>query len=114
MTKGFQRTVGFLLLLCVVLMLNITAVHAAGIAENGSGTGTTFTFTMEETSSGNSENTSEPQTGEMEKTSSGNSENMPEPQTGETSNLALWFALLFVSGGAAICTTIVRRKKYNR
>ena len=37
------------------------------------------------------------------------------PKTGDTSNLALWIALLFVSGGAAIGTTVVRRKKkYNR
>ena len=37
------------------------------------------------------------------------------PQTGDTSSLALWMALLFVSGGAAIGTTIVsRKKKYNR
>ncbi len=37
------------------------------------------------------------------------------PQTGDESNLALWIALLFVSGGAAIGTTVVsRRKKYNR
>ena len=37
------------------------------------------------------------------------------PQTGDTSNLALWIALLFISGGAAIGTTIVsRKKKYNR
>ena len=37
------------------------------------------------------------------------------PQTGDTSNLALWIALLFVSGGAAIGTTIVsRKKKYNK
>ena len=37
------------------------------------------------------------------------------PQTGDTSNLALWMALLFVSGGAAIGTTVVsRKKKYNR
>ena len=33
------------------------------------------------------------------------------PQTGDTSNLALWIALLFVSGGAAIGTTVVSRKK---
>ena len=33
------------------------------------------------------------------------------PQTGDTSNLALWMALLFVSGGAAIGTTVVSRKK---
>ena len=37
------------------------------------------------------------------------------PQTGDISNLALWIALLFISGGAAIGTTIVsRKKKYNR
>ena len=37
------------------------------------------------------------------------------PQTGDTSNLALWITLLFVSGGAAIGTTVVsRKKKYNR
>ena len=37
------------------------------------------------------------------------------PQTGDNSNLLSWSALLFVSGGAAIGTTVVsRRKKYNR
>ena len=37
------------------------------------------------------------------------------PQTGDTGNLALWFALLLVSGGAAIGTTVVsRKKKHNR
>ena len=37
------------------------------------------------------------------------------PGTGDTSNLALWIALLFASGGAAIGTPVVsRRKKYNR
>ena len=37
------------------------------------------------------------------------------PQTGDTSNLVLWIALLFISGGAAIGTTVVsRKKKYNR
>ena len=37
------------------------------------------------------------------------------PQTGNTSNLALWIALLFISGCAAIGTTVVsRKKKYNR
>ena len=33
------------------------------------------------------------------------------PQTGDTSNLALWIALLFISGGAAIGTTVVSRKE---
>ena len=37
------------------------------------------------------------------------------PKTGDTSNMVLWIALLFVSGGAAIATTVVsRKKKYNR
>ena len=37
------------------------------------------------------------------------------PQTGDNSNFALWIALLFISGGAAIGTTVVsRKKKYNR
>ena len=37
------------------------------------------------------------------------------PQTGDTSNLALWIALLFISSGAAIGTTVVsRKKKYNK
>ena len=37
------------------------------------------------------------------------------PQTGDTSNFALWMALLFVSSGAAIGTTVVsKKKKYNK
>ena len=37
------------------------------------------------------------------------------PQTGDNSNLLLWITLLFISGGAAIGTTVVsRKKKYNR
>ena len=37
------------------------------------------------------------------------------PQTGDNLNLALWLSLLLVSGGAAIGTTVVsRKKKYNR
>ena len=37
------------------------------------------------------------------------------PQTGDNSNFALWIALLLVSGGAAVGTTVVsRKKKYNR
>ena len=37
------------------------------------------------------------------------------PQTGDTSNLVLWIALLFVSSGAAIGTTVVSKKKeYNK
>lgn len=39
---------------------------------------------------------------------------LKSPGTGDTSHLALWIALLFASGGAAIGTTVVSRKKYNR
>ena len=48
--------------------------------------------------------TTSPQTGDSK-----------SPQTGNSSNFALWLALLFISGGAAIGTTVVsRKKKYNR
>ncbi len=33
------------------------------------------------------------------------------PQTGDNSNMALWIALLFISGGAVITLTVVDRKK---
>lgn len=33
------------------------------------------------------------------------------PKTGDTSNLMLWIALLFISGGALIGTTVVSKKK---
>ena len=40
---------------------------------------------------------------------------LKSPGTGDTGSLALWIALLLASGGAAIGTTVVsRRKKYNR
>ena len=39
----------------------------------------------------------------------------PIPRTGDTANPALWFALLIVSGGAAIGITVVsRKKKHNK
>ena len=41
--------------------------------------------------------------------------NTTSPKTGDSSNLVLWSALLFISGGAVIGTTVVsRKKKYNR
>ena len=41
--------------------------------------------------------------------------NTTSPKTGDSSNLILWSALLFISGGAVIGTTVVsRKKKYNR
>ena len=48
-------------------------------------------------------------------TNPGTSDKSQSPQTGDTSNLALWIALLFASGGAAVATTVVsRKKKHNR
>ena len=52
------------------------------------------------------------QTGDSKSPQTGDSKS---PQTGDSSNFALWIALLFISGGAAIGTTVVsRKKKYNR
>ena len=45
----------------------------------------------------------------------GKDDSTKSPQTGDSSNLIGWLAALFVSGGAAIGTTVVsRKKKYNR
>ena len=53
-----------------------------------------------------------PQTGDSKSPQTGDSKS---PQTGDSSNFVLWLALLFISGGAAIGTTVVsRKKKYNR
>ena len=42
-------------------------------------------------------------------------DNTKSPQTGDNSNIFLWLALLFVSGGAVTVTTIASKKrKYNR
>jgi len=38
-------------------------------------------------------------------------EEADSPKTGDTSNLALWIALLFISGGAVIGTTVVSKKQ---
>ena len=41
--------------------------------------------------------------------------NTTSPKTGDSNNLVLWSALLFISGGAVIGTTVVsRKKKHNR
>ena len=39
--------------------------------------------------------------------------NTSSPQTGDNNSLALWFAVLLVSGGAVIGTTVISRKKKN-
>ena len=50
-----------------------------------------------------------------DKTTSAKTGKTASPKTGDTSNVSLWFTLLFVSGGAAIGTTVViRKKKYHR
>ena len=60
-------------------------------------------LTMTPESGGTTPNGNKPGTGETTGT-----------KTGDTSNMALWIALLLVSGGAAIGTTVVKRKKkYN-
>lgn len=42
-------------------------------------------------------------------------QNPNNPKTGDNSNLWLWTALAFISGGATIATTVVsRKKKYNK
>lgn len=58
-----------------------------------------------------------PATGSAAKPSDqpGNLGNTTSPKTGDSSNLVLWNALLFISGGAVIGTTVVsRKKKHNR
>ena len=102
MAKGF-RTAGLLLILCLVLLLNVPAAYAAGTGEDGSETGTTFTFTVEDT-----EDTTE-------ETTSNDSQNPSEaknsPKNGDTSNPALWFVLLLVSGAAIGTTVVIKNKK---
>ena len=39
-------------------------------------------------------------------------EDKKPPKTGDTSNLALWIALLFISGGACTALTVKRKKMY--
>lgn len=58
-----------------------------------------------------------PATGSAEKPSDqpDKSGNTTSPKTGDSSDLVLWSALLFISGGAVIGTTVVsRKKKHNR
>ena len=64
----------------------------------------TYEATWKSDSATTTPNDNKPNTGET-----------TSPKTGDTSNMVLWIALLFVSGGAAIGTTVVsRKKKYNR
>lgn len=55
----------------------------------------------------------EPAAPDSDKTSS--NPDVKSAQTGDNSNIALWMALLFVSGGAAIATTVAgKKRKYNK
>ena len=77
--------------------------HTLGIvSENGTATAK---FTVNKKTAETTEKTEKPMT----------DDNKKSPQTGDSSNLALWIALLFISGGAVIGTTVVsKKKKYNR
>ena len=90
-----------------------------GIIATNTGNGTTSPNTGDttspktgETTSPNTGDTTSPKTGDTTSPKTGDT---TSPKTGDTSNIVLWAALLFVSGGAAIATTVVsRKKKYNR
>ena len=77
--------------------------HTLGIvSESGAATAK---FTVNKKAAETTEKTDKPDTND--KTTS--------PKTGDSSNLALWIALLFISGGAVIGTTVVSKKrKYNK
>ena len=82
-----------------------------GIIATNTGNGTTSPNIGDTTSPKTGETTS-PKTGDTTSLKTGDT---TSPKTGDTSNIVLWAALLFVSGGAAIATTVVSRKKnYNR
>ena len=52
------------------------------------------------------------QTGDGDGDSDGTGEPDPtSPQTGDSSNMALWIALLFISGGAIVVLTVAEKKK---
>ena len=50
-------------------------------------------------------------TKEIKKTDTVTAKLPKSPQTGDTSNLSLWIALLFISGGAVIGTMVISKKK---
>jgi hypothetical protein len=82
-----------------------------GIIATNTGNGTTSPNIGDTTSPKTGETTS-PKTGDTTSLKTGDT---TSPKTGDTSNIVLWAALLFVSGGVAIATTVVsRKKKYNR
>ena len=90
-----------------------------GIIATNTGNGTTSPNIGDTTSPKTGETTS-PKTGDTTSLKTGDTTSpktgdTTSPKTGDTSNIVLWAALLFVSGGAAIATTVVsRKKKYNR
>ena len=81
-----------------------------GSANPGGNTGSTDSSDNNANKPAKEDSVKSPQTGDTVKPGADKS-----PQTGDNSNLLLWIALLFISGGAAIGTTVVsRKKKYNR
>ena len=85
-----------------------------GIIATNTGNGTTSPNIGDTTSPKTGETTS-PKTGDTTSLKTGDTTSpktgdTTSPKTGDTSNIVLWAALLFVSGGAAIATTVVSRK----
>ena len=79
-----------------------------GIIATNTGNGTT---------SPNTGDTTSPKTGKTTSPNTGNGTKSPKtgdttsPKTGDTSNIVLWIALLFVSGGALAGTLVIDKKK---
>ena len=82
-----------------------TGTGTKGTAKPSAGTGTKGT--AKPSAGTGTKGTAKPSAGTGTK---GTAKPIDSPKTGDNSNLALWFALLFVSGGAVTATTIYGRK----
>ena len=76
-------------------------------SKNSGSTGTGTKGTAKPSAGTGTKGTAKPSAGTGTK---GTAKPIDSPKTGDNSNLALWFALLFVSGGAVTATTIYGRK----
>ena len=76
-------------------------------SKNSGSTGTGTKGTAKPSAGTGTKGTANPSDGTGTK---GTAKPIDSPKTGDNSNLALWFALLFVSGGAVTATTIYGRK----
>ena len=83
--------------------------HTLGIVSE-SGTATAK-FTVNKKAEETTAETTTTPSNEAETEKAVKADNKTSPLTGGSSNLALWIALLFISGGAVIGTTVVSRKK---